>query len=407
MGATEQDKERAKFIATCFDDMDESFFSTMQNILTHVDFGFSVLEKVFKRRVKGNSKYDDGLIGLKGLKPRHQATLAGWEFSDDGRDLTAMLQSTERLQYSTRFTNSIPLGTDIRIPREKIMIFRTNGAYNNPEGESMLKAAYLPWRYKRFVQEQTQIGVGRDLAGLLAVKMPAAFMSADADAAKRSVYEDYKKAVRNVSMGEQGAIIIPSDKDPDTKGDLFSVDLLSSAGAKAYDTVAITQQLQSECLIALFCDILQLGSNSTGSFALADGKMTIVEAALSFRLAEIADVISSDLIPMLYKYNGWDASMAPKFVFDPVAEHSIDELGKLIQRCAATGVLEADRSVLNIIRKAIGADLYPDDEEPHEEYMNKPTTKSGQGMEEGLNGGTGKATGNSGDASTSNADNAS
>jgi hypothetical protein len=408
VGCSDTDKERAKFIATVFDDMETPFFTVMQNVLSIFDYGFQVSEVILKRRTKANSKYDDGLIGVKALKPRSQTTLYGWEFSEDGREVTKMLQSTANLQYGgVRYVNLNTKGTTyIEIPREKFLLFRTDAANDNPEGTPFLKAAYVPWRYKKAVQEQTQIGIGRDLGGLLSLKIPAACMGPDASPSQKAVYEEYKRAARNVSMGEQSCIITPSDKNQDTKEDLFSVELLTSSGGKAYDTVAITAQLQSEMLMALASDLLQLGNNATGSFALADGKKGLVEVAYTYRLKEIAAVFD-DLIIMLYKANRWETANAPKFVFNDVSEKDLESLGKFIQRVAATGVIEVDRQVLNLVRKALGVELYPDTDEPHEEYMQESTSKSGSGMEEGMPSGTGNADGGSGNSSDTNSDNAS
>ena len=117
-------------------------------------------------------------------------------------------------------------------------------------------------------------------------------------------------------------------------------------------------------------------------------------------------MINQQLIPDLYRFNGWDDKEYCKAVPGVVSEMSADEFGKLIQRVSAVGAVEMDRKFLNKIREHIGIDTLAEDVEPREEYMPQATSRSGDGMANGLNSGTGDATGSSGDSSTNNADNA-
>ena len=406
VGATDTEKERAKALNSMMDDMEHSWFSFCVSLLSSVKYGFSVHEKVYKRRVKGDSRYDDGLIGWRSFPSRAQSTLNGWEFSNDGRKLTAFLQSLDNIQYSERYTNISVTGQPIRIPREKFMLFRTSPQNDNPEGAASIKAAYTAWRYKKFIEEEEAKGLGRDLGGLLHITLPAAYMSPDADAGKKQIYEEYKRVARNVAQGEQAVILTPSDCDEGTKKELFNVDLLTSQGSRGYDTNEIIQRYTSQMLVSMFADLLQLGNDATGSFALAGAKQDVIQLALTFRLKEIRDVLNSELIPQTYQMNGWSDSRLPTFEFGSIAPISMDELGKFVQRVSAVSMIERDRPILNIIRSAMGAQPYADDEEVHEEDIPGYTSGAGEGMVEGMNSGTGKKNGSEGNSSDVNSDNA-
>ena len=406
VGASEADVERAKFVRSCMDDMDTSWFEFIGTVLSAIDYGFCVNEKVFKRRTKKTSKYDDGLTGWKALPVRSQGSWYKWKFTDDGRYLTHFVQDLNALNRSGQYNAlSAKNGSQIEIPREKFMLFRTSPENGNIEGTPALKSAWVAWRYKKEIETQEMLGIGRDLGGLLKIKIPAAYMSPDASPAHKAVYEDYKKATRNVSQGEQSGIIIPSDCDESSKKELFDVELLTSQGGKSYDTSAIIQRYTSNILVCLFADLLQLGTGSNGSFALAGSKESIITYALDYRLREIKNVLDNDLIKQTFEMNKWDTKVLPEFVYEPLDQISLDELGKFVQRVAATGMIEADRSVLNIIRQGMGATLYPETDEPHKEYMQEATSRSGDGQAEGLPSGTGKADGSGGDSSTSNTEN--
>ena len=228
VGATPKQKEQAKFIASCFDDMDSSMFSTIVSILSYLRYGFSVHEKVYKVRRKGKSKYDDGLVGLAGLKPRAQSTLYGWEFSEDGREITAFIQTANNIQYGDRYSNLAVFKQPTPIPREKFLLFSSCPENGNPEGTSILRGAYTSWKKKCEIEDQEVIGISRDLGGLLKLTVPAAYLDPNADAGKKAAADEFKRVLRNVSTGEQSGILLPSDKDEVTKGDLFGAELLTS-----------------------------------------------------------------------------------------------------------------------------------------------------------------------------------
>ena len=401
LNATPTQIERAKAISTMMGDMSHSWNSFIVSLLSCMKYGFSVHEKVFKRRVKGNSKYDDGVIGWDSLPSRAQSTLDGWEFTPDGRNLTAFLQTLQNIQYGTRYSSIVNNAEPIRIPREKFLLFRTSPINDNPEGSPALKSAYKAWKYKKFVEEEECKGLGRDLGGLLHITMPAAFMSPDADYAKKATYEEYKRAARNVAAGEQGCLITPSDADENTKTKMFDVELLTSQGSRGYDTNKIIQRYTSNMLVSLFADLLQLGNDATGSFALAGSKQDIIQYALEFRLKEIRDVLNFDLIPSTFAQNRWDDTDYPTFEFGSLSSPDIEAVSKYLQRTAATGSIEIDRELLNYSRSILGLDPKPDDEPP-----NTPTatSRSGDGMAKGSGNGTSDKVAGS-DNSANNMDN--
>ena len=387
VGASPQDIERAAFIRSCMNDMDDSWFDFIMSILSVIDYGWCVNEKVFKRRTKKTSKYDDGLTGWKALPVRSQGSWYKWRFTDDGRYLTHFVQDLNALNRSGQYNAlSAKNGAYIEIPREKFLLFRTSPENGNFEGTPALKSAWVAWRYKKEIETQEMLGIGRDLGGLLKIKIPAAYMSPDASPAHKAVYEDYKKATRNVSQGEQSGIIIPSDCDETSKKEMFDVELLTSQGGKSYDTSAIIQRYTSNILVSLFADLLQLGNNSNGSFALAGSKESIITYALDYRLREIKNVLDNDLIKQTFEMNQWDTKVLPEFVYEPLDSVDLDLLSKYAQRVMAVSGLEADREVLNILRTAIGASPLPEDTEPRLEYMNKATSRSGDGLSKTGNG---------------------
>lgn len=405
VGATPKQKEQAKFIASCFDDMDTSMFSTLVSILSYLKYGFSVHEKVYKIRKKGKSKYDDGLVGLAGLKPRAQSTLDGWEFSPDGRELTSFVQTIQNIQYGERYSSLFT--APISIPREKFLLFSSMPENGNPEGTSILRGAYTSWKKKQEIEDDEVIGISRDLSGLFMLSVPAAYLDPNADANKKAAADEFKKVLRNVSRGEQSGILLPSDKDEVTKGNLFGAELLSSSGSKNYDTNEIINRWDSRILLSMFADILNVGNNGTGSLALVEGKTELVELGLRYRLEEISDVFNTDLIPQLFRMNGWTDSDYPKFQFVNITKDSLEIVSKFVQRVASVQCIERDREFLNYTREALGLTPFPEDEPPNTELLGDSTSRAGDGMATGTVGnGTAKSVAPT-DTSTANQENSS
>lgn len=385
VGASAITKERAKFIKTCMNDMEMSWFDFIQSTLSSIDYGFAINEIVYKRRTKNNSKYDDGLIGLKSLPSRAQQTHKEWKFSPEGNTLEGWYQSTQYLPVGSEYSD-LRSKDKIEIPRSKFLLFRTSPENNNPEGTASLKSAWIAWRYKKAIEEEEMKGVSRDLGGLLNLAIPARYMSPDASAAEKAVYEEFKRVTRNVANGEQSGIITPSDYDPETKQKMFSVELMTSQGSRGYDTNKIISRYQSQMLVALFADLLQMGADGGGSFALSDNKKDLVEYAIEFRLKEIANVLNNELIPALFKMNQWDMKELPFFQATKVTEQSMEEFSKFCQRVVSVGAIEMDREFFNKTRVVMGLSPFPDDEPIHEDEIANATSRSGDGMAVGKSG---------------------
>jgi len=411
-GETPTDKARRDYLASVLHDMDTSWQATMQGIGTYKEWGHQVSEMVFRRRLyKNGSKWNDGLIGLKGLKNRPQATIARWNFSLDGRTLESVSQTLAGMENAYRFVNLQDANGFIIIPREKFILFRCDASSDNPEGTSILRSVYLAYKQLTLLTDNLMIGVSKDIAGLPFAQLPPKYMSPDASAEDKAVYAAAKAIVDNISTGQQSGIIFPKMVDPESKADMFSFSLLEQKGGKAYDLPAIIKMLQSNILSVLSCDSIAMGTTG-GSLSLQDGSTNLLALQVSYRLSEIANTLNQELVPTLWRMNGWSCENLPKICFKDVSSVSLEEASKYLQRVASVGLLELDRGVLNRVREIIGFEPKPEDEPI--DFENLSTTLSGkatsssQGMAVGVggvNGGTSTSSKGGKDTSAQNADN--
>lgn len=367
-------KARGEFLQQCINDMDHTWRSFIQESTSALTYGYSVHEKVYRRRYWNNgSKYNDGKIGLKKLPIRSQDTINKWLYSADGRELIGVQQSLSNVSDGgLRYGNLVSLTGSglIDIPRKKFMLFRVDAKRDNPEGNSPLRGCYNAWKYRTLIEEQEAVGVTRDMNGMPTLYLPPRYMSEDASAAEKTIYEYYKSVIRNIQNNEQSGLILPQAFDPESKQPLFKFELTSTMGSKMYDTDAIIKRWDNKILMVLFADMLKMGQDQVGSYSLAGAKTNIMAMAIEARLQEIADVINNDLIPQLFALNGErpDAEL-PKLQYGDLDEVDLDEFSKAIQRIGSVGGLERDRTVMNKIRKALKITERPIDDPVKEDEI--------------------------------------
>jgi hypothetical protein len=411
---TPKHRERAKFLHSCLHDMEETFQQTMQNTFPVLEYGFHVSEKVYRRRLKVNgSKYNDGLVGLKCLATRPQASIEKWNFSEDGRELVSVSQSIANLENSYRFQNLTDENGLIVIPREKFVLFNVDPTNGNPEGNSVLKAAYLAYKQLTLLTDNMMTGVAKDTQGLPVIGIPPQYMAADASDDQKAVYQMFMKIVDDLASGTQRGIVMPKSYDMDSKGEMFTVELLESKGGKAYNVLEIIKTLQANILSVLSCDAVKMGSDTAGSLSLEDGDTNLLALAVSYRLGEIGNALNKDLVQQLWSLNGWDLAELPQIKFKDVSSVSKEEFSKYIQRTFSVGGVEITRDVLNKIREVGGFKLMPDDMPVQEDILSTTmagkASSSAEGMAVGVGntveGGTSKGGGKKTDNSSSNNEN--
>lgn len=399
--ATEEEKQQTERIREMMQDMEHTWTDFILETLTMNVYGFSVHEKVFRRRYKSNgSKYDDGLIGWKKLPIRNQETIKKFLFSEDGNEITGVKQDISGVHdpYG-RYTSSIK---QVNLPKSKILLFRTGRHKGDPFGKSPLRDAYLAWRYLVAIEDIEASGVAKDLNGIPVLKLPPQYLSPDASPEQKQIRAYFEAALANMQQNQQASLMLPNVFDPETKQPLFSIDLLTNAGNKGFDTTKVKDYYKNLIFTSLFADILIMGQSATGSFALGQVKNSLTGTAAESMIRVIKDVINHDLIKQTYELNGWDVTRTCSIDFDNLETSDLETFSKGIQRMSSVGMLTTDLEVINKIRDSIGVDSLPEGTD-FKKLLPEPETKAGQGMKTA---GEGTSKGVSGkDTSSSNLDN--
>lgn len=339
------DKEAAQFLQSCMDDMNISWKGFIDELLSYFVYGFSYHEIVYKKRCGANkdpkkrSKYADNRIGWRKIPARAQTTLHSWMFDDEG-GIAGMRQQTSK-------------GT-IEIPIERSLLFRTTTERNNPEGRSFLRGAYRPWYFKKHIEEVEGIGIERDLAGLPVVFSPEGIdLNNKQDPKAVEAKAASLKLVSSIRRDRNDGVVLSNGWD---------LKLLSTGGTRQFDTNAIINRYDQRIAITLLADIVMLGADKVGSFALAKTKQSLLAAVLDAQLDDILDIINSYAVPRLFALNTFTGlSELPKITHSSVVAPDLNELGNYIKALSGSQMpLFPDVNLENYLREV--AKLPPVDE---------------------------------------------
>lgn len=330
------DKEAAEFVQTCMDDMDMSWANTICEILSMLPYGFSFHELVYKIRrgpeeknSKYKSKYSDGRIGWKRMPIRAQSTLHEWLFDEDG-DIKAFVQLAPPDYKVTT------------IPLSKGLLFRTKVSRDNPEGRSLLRNAYRPWYFKKRIEEIEGIGIERDLAGLPLLTAPEGLdLWDETDPRMQALKCNAEELVRNVRRDSEEGILLPHG---------WELELLSTGSSRQFDTNTIVNRYDNRIAITMLSDLVLIGGDKTGSFALADTKQSLLSTALEAQVDNISDILNKYAVPKLMQLNHFPGIIEhPIITPGEIESPSLKEIALLLR---AMGLdISKDMSLQNYLRK--------------------------------------------------------
>lgn len=367
-GDNDTEAEEVQFIRECFEDMEGTFSEFISEVLSFLPFGFSLFEVVYKRRQgrkRGlpslSSKYNDGKIGIRKLAPRAQWTIDRFEVTSSGEILGAYQRAT--------------WGTfaEVYLPANKSLLFRTTSINNDPSGRSVLRNAYIPYYYATHIQSLEGIAIERELNGLPVGRVPAKYMSPNANDAEKAFVNAYKDILSKVRRNEVGYILLPSDVYEDenerpSPQRMVDFDLVASKGTRDIDTNKVITRHQHNMARTVLADFIMLGATERGSYALSQDKTNLFLKSISGHLTTIAGVLNNDLIPDLLAVNGYDPANAPIARPGNVAQHDLAVFGQLVERLvgARPGLAQSDEFWTHVFEQTNFPQLseIPDDPTP-------------------------------------------
>lgn len=163
---SEASREAAQFVEWCFKNMNggQTLRSMVTSAITCKKYGFSVIEKCYTQVKEGEYA---GFYKIDKLATRPQQTFATanpFIYTDDGREIKAIVQTIAGSSFSYIPINSNYTGNR-EIPISKVMVFGYNSTDANPFGESPLASVHKDWREKDLISNYEVVGVTKDLGG--------------------------------------------------------------------------------------------------------------------------------------------------------------------------------------------------------------------------------------------------
>jgi hypothetical protein len=343
---SEEADEIAMFVDSCLHDMSMPWSDVIGNVLTFIFWGWSYHELVYKRRTGPrprpgrSSRFTDGKVGWRKIAHRAQASRDRWDI-DDG-SIVGMWQTPPFDGYG-RFT-----GSDIYIPMERALLFRTEAVKNNPEPHGILRRAYRPWYMAKRIEEIEAIGIERDLAGLPVIYLPGTVLE---NPTRRL---EWQEVLRNIRRGEAHGALMPSERDE--AGNLaYELTLLSSGGERQIDTNEVIGRLERQKARAMLADFIFFGEKQVGSYALADSRTNTFAVAEGAYLDVVCDVFNRHAIPRLLELNGMPLENPPKLTHGDIETPDLEALGNFLSKLTAAGMpVFPDPEIENYFREHLG-----------------------------------------------------
>lgn len=325
----------AEFVrGALFEDMNLSWRDLLAEIFSFLTYGWSYFEVVYKRRsgqtAEVRSRFTDGKVGWQKWAIRGQDTLYAWDIDATG-GVNGMTQRTAQ--------NPAP----VLIPIQKALLFRTTMERGSPEGVSILRTAYTSWYAKRRLGVVRGIGIERDLAGMPMLTPPDKVdIWNPNDAQAVTLRANAERLVRNIRRDEHEGIVKPFG---------WTLELLSSSGARQFDITEVIAQLNAEIAISMMTDFMLVGHEQVGARSMRiEARDTFSHACSSF-LDNICDIINRFAIPKLVALNGWSEELCPTLAHGPVAEISLTDLMAFIEKTTAAGLLFPDPGLEQHLRE--------------------------------------------------------
>lgn len=321
---TENDKakEYAELISDMlFKDMTTSFNNFVLNSATMTEYGFSLSEIVLKKRQgktdnpMTSSLYNDGLFGIAKLAPRWQNSISKWDIDNNG--------NIENVYQKGNFGVN-----DVKIPYKKVLHFVMNGYNGNPEGESVLRGAFVSYYNKKNIERIQREIFERGFAGILDIQVPARYLSRKNSTPEGvEVRRNLEAFMKNVKQGKEAGIIRPFSKD-------FVIELIQGKTGTGLDPDKMIDRYNTEIVLCLLSDSFMGKSKVYQGASGEQTKTKIYKSFIGIVLDEIKEQVNNKLIPMIFEINNLDFDYMPYLDYGNLDDLDLQAVSWFIQSVA-------------------------------------------------------------------------
>ena len=315
-----EDEEVAEFLTLCLTTyMDEPIEKKLLDVLTAMDYGFSVTEKI---PMYAETDFGGKYI-FKTLKTRAPHS---FEIITDKKG------NIEKLTQDTATDG------DVEIPLEKVILYSYKKEFDNHYGSSeMTKGVYTAWWSKQAIIKFWNIYLEKYASPLAVGTISKGSSKENRDA--------FKTIVNNLSA--RTGVTMPEG---------FTLDLLHGAEGKGEFEKAIDKYNMMIARALLVPDLMGLSGGETGggSYSLGKEQFNMFYTVINNIRMDIKRLIDTELINPLLAWN-YGTGVKAEFKFNPIDADRRQESLKMWLEAVKAGKIPDDISQLNWFLDAIEA----------------------------------------------------
>ena len=326
------DTDAAEFLQATLNAMTrQTWRSHVSDMLEALDFGFALGEVVLEKR-------EDGHLWLRNIDPRGQETVYKWEFGEG-----------EDRDKASGFIQRDPDGGGlITVPLDKCVHVTLRGRKGNPQGRSILRSVYWPWRFVRDIKTIEAIGVERDVGGMPVVELPE-----NPGSVKATDLTDLDNALIGMRNDERAFVRLP-----------FGVKLTAfGGGTKAYNPDTIIERYEKTILMRAFAQFLKLGMDNVGTQALVKGAQQFFTLGLESIQVQLVEAWQQQLVPLLFQFNSFPGMTdLPRLTWETPGAEDVKALLDAINVGVSSRTITPTREDEQVLRSKLDLPELPEGE---------------------------------------------
>lgn len=258
-----------------------------------------------------------------------------YRFEQEGPHLTRIWQYAQGIEG------------EVALDYENVLYYRFGAEGDNWEGESLLRGAYKPWKYKDTLELIDAIAHEKFRIGIPIVYPPAGGGGDKLD--------DAVDAISNIRANEQSYIVAPGPKQGvsgSEPGAGWLFEILQPQGSSEGASVIESLKYHKDAIAAsVIEEFMRLGQSSVGARATADVQQDPFYLYCE-GLAQtcVADPINEQLIPRLMGLN-FDTDRMPKLKPSLIDSTSLEQLSTYVAALATPGLITPDDQLEDHLRE--------------------------------------------------------
>lgn len=305
--------QKKLFEKILFQDLNKSFTQLVGEILTCLEFGYSIFD--ITHAVKKDDEVG-GYNGLKSLAYRSQRTIDRWNLND-----SADLETVTQIAYGDE-------GGSYELDARFLLYFAPEREGDNFEGISVLRACYGPWFRKNEFLKKLAIGIEK-------FAVPTAVLTVPEGTEGKPEMAAAKKALQCYTSGSTNYLILP-------KGFELTFNNVSVDVEKIRSAINAENQEMVNSILASF---LLLGQNGAGSLALSGTLSDFFSQTIQYIADHISEQFERKIFKPLCQMNFGNDKVLVELTCDGLEHRANEAWATMVNGFISSGAIKADEDL--------------------------------------------------------------